>query len=67
MFKRIEMMTPRIFKILLIHQRLDGELRREQTRRWPDVPRIQRLKKMKLRVKDLLHSLSAAPRKHANG
>jgi uncharacterized protein len=61
------MMTPRIFKMLLIHQRLDGELRRAQTQRWPDVPRIQKLKKMKLRVKDLLHSLSITPGKRVNG
>jgi uncharacterized protein len=56
-------MNPRTFRLLMMHQRLDSALRVEQTRRWPDVPRIQRLKKLKLRVKDILHRLSIGRRK----
>ena len=36
------------------HQKLDSELRAESSRRWPDVFRIQKLKRLKLVVKDRL-------------
>ncbi len=36
------------------HQKLDRELRAELKRRWPDVFRIQKLKRLKLAVKDRL-------------
>lgn len=36
------------------HQKLDHELRAELKRRWPDVFRIQKLKRLKLAVKDRL-------------
>jgi hypothetical protein len=44
-----------IFRLLMKHQRLDETLRAEQARRWPDVLRINKLKKMKLAIKDRLH------------
>jgi uncharacterized protein len=55
-------MSPRIFKLLLTHQRLDEALRSEQRRHWPDFPRIQKLKKMKLAIKDRLHLASVGRR-----
>ncbi|MFM1982831.1 MAG: hypothetical protein RJB22_1550 [Pseudomonadota bacterium] len=55
-------MSLRVFNLLLKHQRLDEALRNEQHRRMPDVFRIQRLKKLKLIVKDRLHKLSAGRR-----
>jgi uncharacterized protein YdcH (DUF465 family) len=48
-------MNPRLYKLLEAHQRIDGQLRLEEQRRWKDSFRIARLKKLKLRVKDLIH------------
>lgn len=48
-------MHPRLYRLLETHQRIDGHLRLEQKRRWKDWFRIARLKKLKLRVKDLIH------------
>lgn len=50
-------MTARYFRLTEIHQRIDERLRRELRRRFPDQWRIQRLKKRKLRAKDLLYRL----------
>lgn len=52
------MMKPGIFSLLLKHQRLDAALREERARKAPDSVRVQRLKKLKLSVKDRLHRLS---------
>jgi uncharacterized protein len=41
-----------------LHRRLDDEIRAQFSRRWPDLAKIQRLKKMKLAVKDRLHRLA---------
>lgn len=46
------------YRLLNIHCRLDDEIRTQQSRRWPDLVRIQRLKKLKLAVKDRLHRLA---------
>jgi uncharacterized protein len=51
-------MSPRIFKLLTTHQRIDAALRDEQRHPLPDPIRVQRLKKMKLAIKDRLHMLS---------
>ena len=59
-------MSPKIFQMLLVHQRLDGELQSERTRVWPDLSRVQKLKKLKLAVKDKLHTLSTRPRRAVN-
>jgi uncharacterized protein YdcH (DUF465 family) len=48
-------MYSRLYRLLEAHQRIDGQLRLEQQRRWKDWFRIARLKKLKLRVKDLIH------------
>lgn len=47
-------MNSRLYTLLEAHQRIDGQLRLEQQRRWKDWFRISRLKKLKLRVKDLI-------------
>jgi uncharacterized protein len=54
-------MRTTILKMLTVHQRLDEELRREAKRRWPDIMRIKRLKKLKLAIKDRLYRI-AGPR-----
>lgn len=51
-------MSEHSFRLLQYHQRLDGELRQEMRRSWPSFVRIQRLKKLKLAVKDRLNRLA---------
>jgi hypothetical protein len=46
------------YRLLTIHRRLDDEIRAQLSRRWPDLAKIQRLKKLKLAVKDRLHRLA---------
>ena len=50
-------MTYQIFRLLSRHQQLDDALRIERKSRWPDFARLQRLKKLKLVVKDRLSTL----------
>ena len=59
LFKRIESMTFSSFRLMQYHQKLDSELRAELARRWPDVFRIQKLKRLKLVVKDRLAKSAA--------
>jgi hypothetical protein len=56
-------MSDHSFRLLQYHQRLDGELRNEMRRNWPSFDRIQRLKKLKLAVKDRLNRLATRGRK----
>jgi uncharacterized protein len=58
-------MSTSAFRLLLTHRRLDDEIRAEQTRRLPDGIRLQRLKKLKLAVKDRLLRLSSGNRAHS--
>ena len=44
-----------LYRLSLVHRRLDDEIRRELKRRAPDSLRLLRLKKLKLAVKDRLH------------
>jgi uncharacterized protein len=50
-------MHPIIFRLSQVHARLDKEIRREMSHRWPDRLRITRLKKLRLAIKDRLHAL----------
>jgi len=50
-------MNPLIFKLTVVHRRLEDEICQELQRRFPDHFRLLRLKKLKLRVKDRLHRL----------
>lgn len=56
-------MSDRDFRLLQYHQKLDAELRSEMRRAWPSFDRIQRLKRMKLAVKDKLQRVSFKGRK----
>ena len=46
-----------IYRLSVVHRRLDEEIRSELQRRFPDSIRLLRLKKLKLAVKDRLHRL----------
>ena len=51
-------MNARLFRLLETHQRIDRALRDELKRRRPDPMRTTQLKKLKLRVKDLIFRLN---------
>lgn len=51
-----------IYRLTLIHRRLEEEIGRELKRRVPDAIRLLRLKKLKLAVKDRLHGHVLTPR-----
>jgi hypothetical protein len=55
-------MTARTFKLTEMHQRIDSRLRAEQRRPRPDWAKLSRLKRTKLRIKDMLARLIARPR-----
>ena len=44
-----------IYRLSVIHRKLDDEIRRELKRRFPDSIKLLRLKKLRLAVKDRLH------------
>ena len=54
-------MTFSSFRLLHYHQKIDREFRAEITRRWPDMFRIQKLKRLKLAIKDRLQSHAQSP------
>ncbi len=54
-------MKARFYKLTELHQKLDAALRREINRRAPDQFKVMMLKRRKLRVKDLLARMTAAP------
>lgn len=51
-------MSEHSFRLMQYHQKLDAELRSELRSSWPSFARIQRLKKLKLAVKDRLNRLA---------
>jgi hypothetical protein len=53
-FEEETIMHPRLYRLLETHSRIDRALRDEQLRRVPDPVRTTQLKKLKLRVKDLM-------------
>ena len=61
MFIEDDVMTLSSFRLLQYHQKIDRELRTEICRRWPDLFRIQRLKRLKLAIKDRLENKASAP------
>ena len=48
-------MNSLMYRLSVVHKRLDEEIRRELKRRFPDTIRLLRLKKLRLAVKDRLH------------
>jgi hypothetical protein len=51
-----------IYRLSVVHRRLDEEIRAELKRRFPDSIRLLRLKKLRLAVKDRLHRRLAQQR-----
>lgn len=49
-------MSAYIYRLSVVHRRLDEEIRREIKRRLPDSIRLLRLKKLRLAVKDRIAS-----------
>jgi hypothetical protein len=49
-----EAMSAFMYRLSVIHRKLDDEIRRELKRRIPDTIRLLRLKKLRLAVKDRL-------------
>ena len=50
-----------IYRLTLIHRKIDDQIRSELTRRFPDSIKLLRLKKLRLAVKDrLTRRLSAS-------
>jgi len=62
MFNEDDIMSISSFRLMQYHQRIDRELRAEIARRWPDGFRIQKLKRLKLAVKDRLQNYARAIR-----
>jgi len=62
MFNEDDVMTFSSFRLMQYHQRIDRELRAEIARHWPDAFRIQKLKRLKLAVKDRLQNYARAVR-----
>ena len=56
-------MSDRLCRLMLAHQRIDEQLRREQRRRGASPFLVMRLKKLKLRAKDLMQRLNRAPQR----
>ena len=54
-------MSRRMFRLMLSHQRIDELIHREQRRRVPNMFELMRLKKLKLRAKDLIQRHLLAP------
>ena len=54
-------MHPRLFRLIETHHRIDSALTVEQKRPLPDGLRLMRLKKLKLKVKDLIHRFTLRP------
>ena len=50
-------MSERFYRVMLAHQRIDRALNDARQRRWVSSLELVRLKKLKLRAKDLMHRL----------
>lgn len=56
-------MNALIYRMTLVHRKLDDEIRRELKRRFPDSIRLLRLKKLRLAIKDRMHSMMIGRRR----
>ena len=56
-------MHPRLFRLIETHQRIDAGLRNELRRPVPDALQLIRLKRLKLRVKQLIRRFTLQPQR----
>ena len=56
-------MSDRLNRLASVHQKIDSMLRREQKRRGASPFVVSRLKKLKLRAKDLMQRLKLSPQR----
>ena len=56
-------MHPRLFRLIETHQRIDAGLRNELSRPLPDAFQLMRLKRLKLRVKELIQRFTLRPQR----
>ena len=56
-------MHPRLFRLIETHQRIDAGLRNELRRPLPDALQLMRLKRLKLRVKELILRFTLQPQR----
>ena len=54
-------MHPRLFRLIETHQRIDARLRSELKRPLPDGFQLMRLKRLKLRAKELIQRFTLQP------
>ena len=54
-------MHPRLFRLIETHQRIDSRLRHELMRPIPDAFQLMRLKRLKLRAKQLIQRFTLQP------
>ena len=55
-------MNAYVYRLSIIHRRLDEEIRREIRQRFPDSIRLLRLKKLRLEIKDRIAERMRATR-----
>lgn len=58
-------MNAYVYRLSVIHRRLDEEIRREVRQRFPDSIRLLRLKKLRLAIKDRIAERMRARVAHA--
>lgn len=51
-------MSPKAFRLMQYHQKLDSQLRRELKNPWPDTLRVKYLKRLKIFAKDRLREIA---------
>ena len=56
-------MHPRLFRLIETHQRIDSRLRSELQRPLPDILQLMRLKRLKLRAKELIRRFTLQPQR----
>lgn len=56
-------MNPVLYRLSVVHSRLDREIRSELRRKVPDWMRLLRLKKLRLAIKDRLAGHMSKPRR----
>ena len=54
-------MNPYVYRLSVVHRRLDEEIRREIRQRFPNSVRLLRLKKLRLAVKDRIAERMRTP------